>query len=83
MTETWGNEKMTRREAFIVVGFLLFPIFAIGCLTIAALILVLIPREYTRRLRRALGSIVMRQWEVGSNLSSIAYGWLWQKGNGH
>jgi hypothetical protein len=74
---------MTKREIGLVIIFLTLPIFFIGCLTIAALILALIPRDQTRELRRQLGAIVMRQWEVGSNLSSIAYGWLWQKGNGH
>lgn len=74
---------MTKREIGIVIILLTLPIFLIGCLTIAALILALIPREHTRQLRRQLGAIVMRQWEVGSNVSAIIYGWLWQKGNGH
>jgi hypothetical protein len=82
-TENWKDRDMTRREILIVIFFLTLPIFIIGLLTIAGIILAVMPREQTRRFRRYVGSIVMRQWEVGSNLSSVIYSWLWQKGNGH
>lgn len=73
---------MTRREALIVVGFLLFPIFFIGLLTLTAIVLTLLPREYTRQLRRRLAGFVMWQWMKGMKVSRIAHDWLWDAGNG-
>lgn len=73
---------MTRREAGIVIGFALLPIFAIGLLTIAAVVLAILPREHTRQLRRKLASFVMWQWVKGMKISRIAHDWLWSEGNG-
>lgn len=73
---------MTRREAFIVVCFLAFPVFIIGLLTIAALIMTILPREHTQQLRRRLAGFVMWQWIKGMKISRIAHDWLWSEGNG-
>lgn len=79
----WGDERMTRREAGIVSLFLALPIFVIGCLTILALIIAVIPREQTRQLRLRLAKLVMWQWIKSMKVSRIAHDWLWSEGNGH
>lgn len=73
---------MTRREAGIVALFLAFPILAIGCLTILALVIAIAPREQTRRLRLKLARLVMWQWIKSMKVSRIAHDWLWNEGNG-
>lgn len=73
---------MTRREAFIIVCFLIFPVFAFGLLAIIALIIALLPRAYTRQLRRRLARVVMWQWIKNMKLSRFFHDLLWSDGNG-
>lgn len=73
---------MTRREGLIVISFLIFPVFVFGLLAIAALILALLPRPYTRQIRRNLAKVVMWQWIKNMKLSRFFHDLLWNSGNG-
>lgn len=74
---------MTRRECLIVILFLSLPVFLIGLLVIAALVIAVMPRHHTQQLRRKLAKLVMWQWVKGMKVSRVAHDLLWSEGNGH
>src|SRR5262245_277866 len=72
---------MTRTE-IILMAIILLPWLPVTCLSGIALIVAIMPREHTRRLRHKLARFVLWQWLKGSVLSSILHDWLWREGNG-
>lgn len=70
---------MTREEInFIKKLLLLF-----GIMHLIVVILVLLPRQHTRRVRHALAIIPLMLWASFSRLFALGHDVLWQKGNGH
>lgn len=47
------------------------------------LLVVVLPKQWTRPVRRALAPIVLRLWVADSRLWSKVYEDLYMKGNGH
>ncbi len=60
-------------------------LFAIANLafTLFMFVLIILPRQYTRRIRHALARLVVGAWVGNSRVWSMLHDDLWQKGNGH
>jgi hypothetical protein len=52
-------------------------------LNVIMFVLIILPRERTRRIRHALARVVQGGWIASSRLWTMIHEDLWQKGNGH
>lgn len=63
-------------------AFILFAIANLA-LNLFMFILVIMPRQHTRRIRHALARLVINLWVGTSRVWSMLHEDLWQRGNGH
>lgn len=68
------------REAFKKMIFEILLIFAI--IHVIVLVLILLPRDFTRPIRRVLANVLKGFWVASSRLFSLGHQVMWQKGNG-
>lgn len=73
------EKGMNELKKLIVYSLILFGVFHL-----LILILVLMPRKYTRKIRHFLARLLMiAGWHLPARLASLGHDVLWQKGNGH
>ena len=58
-------------------------LMTLGAIHLFVIFLVLIPRPYSRRLRRALAALPMALWVSTSRFFQIGHDIMWQRGNGN
>lgn len=51
-------------------------------LSLAAFLLAVLPRTYTRRIRHPVARLILWQWRKMSLVSVYLYAFFWQHGNG-
>ena len=72
---------MTARELIAIELFCVsLPALVIA---LAAFVVAIVPRTYTKRIRHRLAGMVLWQWVKGSKVSAWLHTWLWRNGNGN
>lgn len=66
--------KLTRNAKWFLIIFGLFHLLI--------LVLVLMPRKYTRQVRHFLAHILMTIWHLSSRVLGMGHDVMWQRGNG-